>query len=62
MVHMDPEQLFDRNGTVLVMRKRVVLIGNADFGVSPAATFVFHREGDDAGQVGLVSQHLQIHH
>ena len=38
---------------VLMVRQRVVRLGNADLAIGAAAEFASHHEGDDARQVGL---------
>src|SRR5258708_33348285 len=40
----------------------MVRIRNADFGVSPNASFMRDHETHNAGEVGLERQRLQIHH
>ena len=45
-----------------MVRQGVVRIGNADLWVGPRCRFVAHHECRDAGQVGLVGQHLQVEH
>ncbi len=47
---------------VAVMRKRVVRIGHADLRVSAIARFARELEGNDAGDIALQCEHLQIEH
>ena len=47
---------------VAVMRERVVRIGNADLRVSAIARFARELERDDARDIALQRQHLQIEH
>ena len=44
------------------MRGRVVRFRHADLRVGPPAVLAADHEADDAGQVGLVGQHLQVEH
>src|SRR5579864_4611398 len=45
-----------------MVRKRMVSLGNADLGISPATQFPAHHEGNDSSQVALIGQNLQIKH
>ena len=45
-----------------MMRDRVVRLVDADLRIRPAADLTTHHERDDARQVALVRQHLQVEH
>ncbi len=47
---------------IAVMRKRVVRIGNSDLGISAIAGFARELERDDACDIALQRQHLQVEH
>ena len=47
---------------VLVVRQGVVRVRHADLRIGLRGELRRHEEGDDARQVGLVSQHLQVEH
>ena len=47
---------------VAVMRQRMMRIGHADFGIGAVAGFARELERDDARDVALQRQHLQIEH
>ncbi len=44
------------------MRRRVMRIGDADFGIAAIARFARELERDDAGDVPLQREHLQVEH
>ena len=49
-------------GIVAVVRERVVRVGDADLGIGAGAGLAGELEGDDAGDVALQRQHLQVEH
>ena len=50
---VDLDQLLDALGILLVMRNRVVAVGDADFAIGAVAAVAAHRERRDARHVGL---------
>ena len=59
---VDLRHLGDFLRIVAVVGKRVMRIGDADFRVGAVAGFAGELEGDDAGDVALQGQHLQVEH
>ena len=59
---VDLGHLGDLLGVVAVVRQRVVRVGDADLGIGPVAGLAGELEGDDAGDVALERQHLQVEH
>ena len=62
VVAVDLRQVRDELGHVVVVRQRVMRLGHADLRVGPRALLLADHEGDDARQVRLQRQQLQIHH
>ena len=62
VVRVDLGHQRDLLGLVLVVRERVVRVGDADLGVGPRADLAAHHERGHAGEVDLVGQHLQVEH
>ena len=62
VVGVDAGQLVQLVGVVLVVRRGVVRLGHPDLGIGAAAVLAADHEADDAGQVRLVRQHLQVEH
>ncbi len=52
----------DLRRVVAVVRQRVVRVGHADLGIGAVAGLAGELEGDDAGDVALEGQHLQVEH
>ena len=59
---VDLGHLRDLLRIVAVVRERMVRIGHADLGIGARAGFARQLEGDDAGDVALQRQHLQVEH
>src|SRR5262249_44410701 len=61
VMNVDLEQLLLANRRALV-RQRMVPAGRADFRIRAAAELAADHEGDDARQVALISEYLQVEH
>ena len=59
---IDQGHLRDLRGVVAVVGERVMRVGNADLGIGAVAGFARQLEGDDAGDIALEGQHLQVEH
>ena len=62
VVLVDLVQALQLRRLVLVMRQRVVRVGDADLRIGVSADFARQHEGADPGEVGLVGQREQVHH
>ena len=62
VIAVDLRHLRDQLGTIVVMRQRMVRFGHADLRIGPRALFLAEHERDDARQVGLERQQLQVEH
>ena len=62
MEAIDFGYLLDLLAVIAVMREGVMRIGHADLGVGPVAGLARQLEGDDAGDIGLEGQDLQVEH
>ena len=62
VIGVDPGHRRHPRGLVRVVRQRVVRIRHPDLGVRETALLAGHHEGDDARQVGLVREQLQVEH
>ncbi len=50
------------SGMIVVMRERVVRFRHANLRIGPRALLLAEHERNDARQIGLEREHLQIHH
>src|ERR1700682_4726042 len=55
-------RLFDLYRIVLVVRHGVVAVGNADRAIAAVATLARDHATDDAGHIGLIGDHHEVHH
>ena len=62
VIAVDLRHLLDQLGNVVVVRQRMVRLGHADLRIGPRALLLADHERDDARQIGLERQHLQVHH
>ena len=62
MERVDLRQLRQLLGIALVVRDRMMRVGHADLRIGAAAELAAHHERDDARQVALVREHLQVEH
>ena len=62
MIAVDLRHVRDQLGHVAVMRQRMVRLGHANLRVRAGALLLADHERDDARQVGLKRQELQVEH
>ena len=62
VIRVDLRQLRELLRRVLVMRRRVMRLGDADLRIGPRAHLARELERDDARDVGLQREHLQVEH
>ena len=62
VIGVDLGDLRDLLRFLLMVRDRVMRVGHADLRIGHAAVLVSHHEGDDAREIALKRQHLQVEH
>jgi hypothetical protein len=62
VVPVDLRHVRDELGDVVVMRERVVRFGNANLRIRPRALLLANHERDDAREIRLERQNLQVEH
>ena len=62
LVGLNPDALGHHGVIVAMVGEGVVPFLQADLAVGPLALFARHCEGDDAGHVALIGQHLEVKH
>jgi hypothetical protein len=62
VIRVDLRDLLDLRQLSGIVRDRMMRIGHADLRVGHAAVLATHHEGDDARQIALIGQHLQVDH
>ncbi len=62
VIGVDLRHLLDQLGNVVVVRERMMRFRHADLRIGPWALLLAEHERNDARQIGLEREHLQIHH
>ena len=62
VIAVDLGHVRDQLGNIVVVRERMVRLWHANLGVWASALFLADHERNDAGEIGLKCQELQIKH